>query len=72
MGKLLSPATGMTMSPLLSVSSSATGMSDWRAEEASLALAARLDKQSTKQFLEVCSECEVWAESVTLRLLGPS
>ena len=33
MEKLMRPATEMTMSTLLSVSSSVTGMSDWRAKE---------------------------------------
>ena len=64
MEKLMRPATEMTMSTLLSVSSSVTGMSDWRAKEASLALAGRLDKQNTEWLLEVCSELVVWAKSV--------
>ena len=46
------------------MSSSATGTSDWRAEEASPARAARLDKQNAKLLCYVCREREAWAESV--------
>ena len=53
MEELLRPATEVTMSSLRPVSSSATETSDWRAEEASQALAPRLEKQNAKLLCKV-------------------
>ena len=58
---LLRPATQVTMT------SSAIGTSDWRAEEASPARPARLDKQNDERLCTMCHERETCAESVRTR-----
>ena len=76
MEELLRPATDVTMSPRRQVSdvrsSSATGTSDWSAEEASPARAARLDKQNAKGLCYMCRKREACAESVRRKLAHSS
>ena len=65
MEELRRSAAELTMSPRRQVSFSATGASDWSAEEARPARATRLDKYNAKRLCEVCRERKTWAESVT-------